>query len=72
MGGSRHTWEGGSRRGIRASSVPGLKTPIICFQHELKRVPITKQTKAAMWLQEEENNEFVRGLHWISLCNKGL
>jgi hypothetical protein len=22
----------------------GLKTPIICFQHELKRVPITKQT----------------------------
>ena len=23
----------------------GLKTLIICFQHELKRVPITKQTR---------------------------
>jgi hypothetical protein len=25
-----------------------------------------------MWLQEEEYNEFVKGLHWISLCGKGL
>jgi hypothetical protein len=25
-----------------------------------------------MWLQEEEYNEFVKGLHWISLRDKGL
>jgi hypothetical protein len=28
--------------------------------------------KVATWLQEEEHNEFVKGLHWISLRGKGL
>jgi hypothetical protein len=28
--------------------------------------------KATTWLQEEEYSEFVMGLHWISLCSKGL
>jgi hypothetical protein len=28
--------------------------------------------KVATWLQEEGYNEFVMGLHWISLHSKGL
>jgi ribosomal protein S1 len=32
----------------------GLKTPIICFQHELKRVPITKQTRFILGIEDVE------------------
>nr|YP_009170583.1 ribosomal protein S1 [Chionoloma tenuirostre]ALF06897.1 ribosomal protein S1 [Chionoloma tenuirostre] len=32
----------------------GLKTPIICFQHELKRVPITKQTRFILGIENVE------------------
>ncbi|BDD77347.1 ribosomal protein S1 (mitochondrion) [Marchantia polymorpha subsp. ruderalis] len=32
----------------------GLKTPIICFQHELKRVPITKQARFHFGIEDVE------------------
>jgi hypothetical protein len=32
----------------------GLKTPIICFQHELKRMPITKQTSFILGIEDVE------------------
>nr|AHI16041.1 ribosomal protein S1 [Blasia pusilla]QIA59564.1 ribosomal protein S1 [Blasia pusilla] len=32
----------------------GLKTPIICFQHELKRVPITKQARFNFGIEDVE------------------
>ncbi len=32
----------------------GLKTLIICFQHELKRVPITKQARFILGIEDVE------------------
>jgi len=32
----------------------GLKTPIICLQHELERVPITKQTRFILGIEDVE------------------
>nr|QIA60686.1 ribosomal protein S1 [Lepidozia trichodes]QIA61020.1 ribosomal protein S1 [Lepidozia sandvicensis] len=32
----------------------GLKTPIICFQHELKKVPITKQARFNFGIEDVE------------------
>nr|QIA60232.1 ribosomal protein S1 [Treubia lacunosa] len=32
----------------------GLKTPIICFQHELRRVPITKQARFHFGIEDVE------------------
>nr|PNR52636.1 hypothetical protein PHYPA_009010 [Physcomitrium patens] len=29
-----------------------LKNPIICFQHELKRMPITKQTRFILGIED--------------------